>query len=109
MYLAFAVCLDYRLPHRCTNANHGNEFKSELIDPTLPSKLNALMSTIPSHPVGAESILNPLRTRGTGSPRKVAPPPNKTPFFIQFIACVPSVVNDPLPFTGVLHDWIRTG
>ena len=66
------------------------------------------MSTIPSHPVGAESILNPLRTRGSGSPSKLAPAPNKIPFRIQFIACVPSGVKDPLGLTSISHDWIST-
>ncbi|MGA9154468.1 MAG: hypothetical protein WBZ36_28115 [Candidatus Nitrosopolaris sp.] len=63
------------------DGSHGKNFKSEPSDPFLLIKSNLLISTIPSQPVGAESILNLLRTRGNevGPGKKVAPIPQQDP------------------------------
>jgi hypothetical protein len=58
-------------------------------------KENKDKMTISLHPVGAARILNPLRIMDKGTPTNAAPPPNRIPFFIQFIAWVPSDVKDP--------------
>jgi len=50
------------------------------MDPSDPglSKSDLLISTIPLRPVGAASILNPLRIRGSRNCSKAAPPAKKT-------------------------------